>query len=203
MSQPANSINDTYSTRQAADLLGISVRAAQLWVEQGKLQAWKTPGGHRRILRQSLESMLDNRRQSSGTPTLSSVSFEVLVVEDDLVHRHLYEQALQKLAPNLHLRTANGGIEGLICIGERQPSVLITDLMMPGVDGFQMLEALRSGTLVQPMEIIVATSLDDDEICAHGGLPSGITVFHKPVPIARLVRLVEAYRDIWAIQEGT
>jgi CheY-like chemotaxis protein len=129
-------------------------------------------------------------------------SFEVLIVEDDRVQRHLYEQVLAKMGPDVHLRSATTGIEGLIRIGERQPNVLITDLMMPGVDGFEMLEALRTGTLVQPMQIIVATGMDEDELRERGGLPPGITVFHKPVPLPKLVRLVEAYRDIWAIQEN-
>ncbi len=189
--------NQTYSTREAAALLGISVRAAQLWVEQGRLQAWKTPGGHRRILAQSVSSMLASRRQG---PERAQSQFEVLVVEDDRLQRRLYEQALRKLGSDVSVRTAGSGIEGLIRIGERQPSVLIADLMMPGVDGFQMLEALRSGSLVEPMQIIVATGLEEDDIRAHGGLPPGITLFHKPVPLTKLIRLVEAYRDIWAIK---
>ena len=39
----------TCSPREAARQLGVSVRTAQLWVEEGRLQAWKAPGGHRRI----------------------------------------------------------------------------------------------------------------------------------------------------------
>ena len=50
------------STRQAASLLGVSVRTIQLWVEQGLLSAWKTPGGHRRIVQQSLLSLLNKRQ---------------------------------------------------------------------------------------------------------------------------------------------
>ena len=44
------------TTREAAEALGICVRTAQLWVEQGRLRAWKTPGGHRRILRESVNA---------------------------------------------------------------------------------------------------------------------------------------------------
>jgi excisionase family DNA binding protein len=42
------------TTREAATLLGVSVGTVQLWVENGLLQAWKTAGGHRRVMRDSI-----------------------------------------------------------------------------------------------------------------------------------------------------
>lgn len=48
-------MNDTYTTREVARLLGMAVRSVQLMVDRGELQAWKTPGGHRRIDRASVE----------------------------------------------------------------------------------------------------------------------------------------------------
>jgi excisionase family DNA binding protein len=49
------------TTREAANLLDASVRTIQIWVEQGQLKAWKTPGGHRRILRSSVNEVLAKR----------------------------------------------------------------------------------------------------------------------------------------------
>jgi excisionase family DNA binding protein len=46
------------TTREAAKLLGVSLRTAQLWSESGLLEAWKTAGGHRRITRDSIECLL-------------------------------------------------------------------------------------------------------------------------------------------------
>ena len=46
------------TTRQAADLLGVSVGTVQLWVENGLLKAWKTAGGHRRVIRDSVDALL-------------------------------------------------------------------------------------------------------------------------------------------------
>jgi len=48
-------MSDTYSTLEVARLLGLAVRSVQLMVDRGELAAWKTPGGHRRILRESVE----------------------------------------------------------------------------------------------------------------------------------------------------
>ena len=52
------------ATREAAEALGICVRTAQLWVEQGRLRAWKTPGGHRRILRESVSNIIRHAQAS-------------------------------------------------------------------------------------------------------------------------------------------
>lgn len=46
------------TTTRAADLLGVAVSTVQKWVESGKLQSWKTPGGHRRIALASIRSVL-------------------------------------------------------------------------------------------------------------------------------------------------
>ena len=73
------------STREAAQLLGISLRTAQLWVESGALLAWKTSGGHRRILLSSVNKILEERKRLSLDPALANTpKLKVAIVEDDL-----------------------------------------------------------------------------------------------------------------------
>lgn len=52
-------MKDILTTADAAHLLGISTRTAQLWVESGQLPSWKTPGGHRRIPRQAVLDLIE------------------------------------------------------------------------------------------------------------------------------------------------
>ncbi|PJO39056.1 DNA-binding protein, partial [Delftia acidovorans] len=51
-----------YTTAEVAKLLGMAVRSVQLMVDRGDLEAWKTPGGHRRITRASVERWRGSRR---------------------------------------------------------------------------------------------------------------------------------------------
>ena len=59
-----------YSTLEVARLLGMAVRSVQMMVDRGELQAWKTPGGHRRISRESVQRWRE-ARQGGGRATPS------------------------------------------------------------------------------------------------------------------------------------
>lgn len=58
----------TVSTKVAAKLLGASVRSVQLWADSGLLRAFKTPGGHRRITRESVDDVLAARHTATRGP---------------------------------------------------------------------------------------------------------------------------------------
>ncbi|MER9316161.1 excisionase family DNA-binding protein [Mesorhizobium sp. M0659] len=53
-------VKEVLTTANAAELLGVSTRTAQLWVESGQLPSWKTPGGHRRIPRQAVLDLIED-----------------------------------------------------------------------------------------------------------------------------------------------
>jgi excisionase family DNA binding protein len=191
MTQPSQSAYCT--TREAAKLLGVSLRTAQLWVESGLLEAWKTEGGHRRISRASVQRLREGKVPQQPAETAASHTlerFKVLVVEDDNILLKLYKAVLSSWNLPLDVVTANNGIEGLILIGRDAPDLMITDLSMPGMDGFQLIRSLAASTLRAGMEIVVVTGLDDAEITTLGGLPRDIRIFPKPVPFAKLKSIV-------------
>ena len=178
------------TTREAAQLLGVSLRTAQLWAESGLLEAWKTDGGHRRINRASVQRLLDGgpqaQRPESPARTSHLERLKVLVVEDDSILLKLYKTVIASWNLPVEVITASNGIEGLIRVGKDAPDLMITDLSMPGMDGFQLIRNLASSSFREGMEIAVVTGMDTAEIDARGGLPPGIQVFPKPVPFAQL-----------------
>lgn len=150
---------DTCTTREAAVLLGVSLRTAQIWVEEGALRAWKTPGGHRRIIRSSVDDLLRSRGA-----VFPKQKYEILAVEDEPILRRLYEAKLGGVA-DARLRVAENGYEGLMRIGEHRPDLLITDLMMPGMDGFELLRRVRGEMCLpaQRLPAIAVTGWDSAE----------------------------------------
>jgi len=185
---------ETLTTRETAKLLGASVRTIQLWVEGGRLKAWKTPGGHRRVLRTSVEEMLANRQRMSGG---NLRKYEVLAVNDDPAQLAAMEKTLAKLGPDTRLRTAVDGYEALIRIGETRPDLLVADLDRLGLNGFRFLETLARETSARPMQMVAITALTPDEVVARGGFPNGIMLLHKPLRVASLLSLAKTCHLAW------
>lgn len=190
---------DVCSTREAADRLGVSLRTVQLWSEAGLLRAWKTPGGHRRILTSSVDELIGRRTGAEvAARRPHGERYQVLVVEDEPDFRQLFELHLRSWSLPIHLTSAPSGFDALMQIGASRPDLLITDLRMPGIDGFEMLRALKAAGAISELEIIVVTALTEHTISERGGLPAGVTVLHKPLRFAelrqRLAQLVEHWR---------
>lgn len=179
-----------YTTREAALKIGVSVTTVQLWVESGVLSAWKTAGGHRRIPSEAVDALLAGRRPGAEEESQPQ-PHSVLIVEDEPVQREMYRLkfAEWKLPVNLHL--AQDGFDGLVMFGKYAPELVIADLSMPGMDGFEMIRRLTQNTEIGAPAIIVVTALAAPEIEAHGGLPAGIPVYSKPIPLGVLKHIVE------------
>lgn len=193
------------TTREAAKALGISLRTAQLWVEGGILDAWKTEGGHRRISVASIERLRSGQRPNmpanggpAAVPAPSTAGSDarmsrlrVVVVEDDKVLLKLYKITVGRWNLPIDLECVSNGYDALLAIGRDSPDLLVSDLRMPGMDGFQMMRALTGSPFREGMEIVVVTGLDAAEIAAEGGLPTDIRVFHKPVSFGDLRAIAE------------
>lgn len=181
------------STREAAEMLGISLRTAQLWVEQGALLAWKTNGGHRRILVHSVDKILEERRKitSIDPNQTGDEQIRIAIVEDDRDLGKLLEMAIIGFNINAQIQIATDGFSGLVMIGQFKPHIVIADLNMPNMDGFRMLKAIQ-GTEFTPDKVIVATALSQNEIASKGGLPEGVMLLEKPFSLDLLETLIKS-----------
>ena len=195
------------TTRQVAERLGVSLRTVQLWVEAGVLPAARTPGGHRRIRQSAVRDLaMRTGLGELGTlpsPVPASRAVEVLVIEDQPDLRTLWTHTLDALGENLVLRCADDGYNALLQIGQKKPDLLITDLMMPGLDGLAMLRALRRDSAFDPSRVLAISALGPEDIAARGGLPDGVTLLRKPVAPSSVLAWVEQAIDRLRAQPAT
>ena len=206
---PESPRNDV-TTIEAARLLGLAVRSVQLMVDRGDLQAWKTPGGHRRISRESLDRWRAGDRPAPpapgaadaagvlpSQPPVSRVAARltgdhprVLLIEDSIHFQNLIGLLMRQKFPEVELRIASDGIVGLAMAGEFQPDIMMVDILLPGIDGATLITSLRSHPQFRNVQVIVVTSLAPDALAPYAFALAGVSVVHKPRLVAELPPLL-------------
>ena len=191
------------STRDVARALGLAVRSVQLMVDRGELDAWKTPGGHRRIARGSVLQWLERRESGTTSAAADVVAVasagghlrrrkRVLLIEDSAHFQNLVRLLITHEFPDVDLYVAEDGIIGLVKAGELQPDVLLVDLLLPGVDGATLISRLRAYPLFQHSHLIVVTSLDAEQRASYVMALADVPVVHKPHLVQDLPDLLRA-----------
>jgi len=107
----------------------------------------------------------------------------ILVVEDEEASRETLRELLE--LEGFEVETAANGKEALDKLQSLEPCVMLLDLFMPIMDGWQLLDQLRSDGRLANMTIVVTTSAETDT-------PTDVPVFHKPLDFDRLLRTVVA-----------
>ena len=128
---------DWLTLGQAAKYLGVAQSTIRKWSDQGRVPAFYTPGGHRRYRRPDLDNFL-NRSGPGGSMQQGPL---VLIVDDD-------ERVREYVRVNLEMegyavREAGSADEGLGVLEEVSPDLILLDVMMPEVDGWEMLRRVQ------------------------------------------------------------
>lgn len=166
MNQFDENLNKKYiSTKQSAELLNVSLGTVQKMVESGELLAWKTRGGHRRVLVASLQSMLNARQQL----------FDHLTKKENLIlsfHRNLDDHQnlasiLSRFINPFELKTSFNYLEGLMSAVELKPNIIFIDSRLPSREKILLIYFLSQNTQTLDIPILINkkfTSLNQDSL---------------------------------------
>jgi adenylate cyclase len=113
----------------------------------------------------------------------------VLVIDDDPTARELLSEQLK--AEGFSVVAASGGLEGLKLAKQLRPSVITLDVIMPELDGWSVLAALRQDSELAEIPVIMVTILDQQRRAVALGAAGYLT---KPVDRDQLHRVVERFR---------
>lgn len=181
---PKESAEDFCGTSYAAKLLDLSVGTVQALVKRNELHAWKTGGGHRRISMQSILEYQKQHNMKGHSALAQEARLKVLVVENDALTREMFKDMVEQWNLPIDCTVMASGMEALIDISSLRPDILITDLKMPGVDGFELLRTLRANPSFSDIFFLALTGLSECEVTERGGLPEHTVYLKKPVDIS-------------------
>lgn len=184
--------------------MGLAVRSVQLMVDRGELDAWKTPGGHRRISLASVQrwEALRARGGPGGQPAPLAAPVQapdhapqqpqgpapepavrpcrVLLIEDSVHYQNLIRLIVTGHFQGIELHVADDGITGLAMVGQLQPDILIVDILLPGIDGATLVAQLKTHPQFSRSRLVVVTSLSPAERAPYAFALQGVPVVHKP-----------------------
>lgn len=143
------------TTGQAASHCQVSTPTLKTWIREGRLRAFKTPGGHARIAVAEFQRFL--KRHRMPTYPVPPPPTGVLVVDDEPQVVEMLVEFLTHHPRGFKIETASDGYEALIKLGSLRPALLILDAMMPKLDGIEVCRHLKSNPETQAIRILGVT----------------------------------------------
>ena len=150
---------------QAAKYLGVAQSTMRKWSDLGRVSAFYTPGGHRRYRRADLDQFLDRSGPGAAPSTTPRAGPLVLIVDDDERLREYVRVNLE--AEGYEVREAGSAEEALGALGERSPDLILLDVMMPQVDGWETLRRIQEHAGVGAIPVIMFSGKVDERSAAE------------------------------------
>ncbi len=203
--EPFQQVGDREQRGQGTGL-GLAISRNLIQLMGGDLQLKSTPGqGSIFWFEIALPAVADEDRRAIEQPRqivgLKGEAPTVLVVDDNWENRAVIVGLLTPLG--FEILEAGNGREGLVIATERQPEAIITDLVMPEMDGFALIRQIRQDEALQGT-VIIAASASVYEEDRRKSLDTGSDVFiPKPVEAGRLLAQLQRLLHLeWRYQES-
>lgn len=163
------------TTAEAAKILGVSVRTAQLLIEGGSIPSWKTPGGHRRVYRRDVLAVISGPGQ---TPMFASARV-ILIARPERIAD--YEAVLAKVSYCV-VESYTDIYGALLAIGSRLPAAVVIEAEQSGSNGLAALESLHADAALGSTRILVVGHSPAERQPGAVGLDTGMTLFIDGLP---------------------
>jgi len=173
---------------EVAKLLLVSPITVRQWAQKGMLQAQMTPGGHRRFELDVVKQFAKQKGLQATFPATDKPRF--LIVDDDKQVNSFLVELLKTKDENLEIETAFDGFEAGMKIQKIKPDIILMDLMMPGMDGFEVCRMIKNNPDTAHIRLIAMTgyhSADNIQKIMATGAEKCIA---KPIDVIQLFSVI-------------
>jgi len=156
------SMKRPFTTSVVARMLGVALQSVSNWIDAGQLRAGRTPGGHRRIEQEDLLDFL--RQQGLAIPAeLQPSPPKVLIVDDEEAVASWVAREIWAERPDIEVLVAHDGFSVGEIVGFDRPDVVVLDLRMPGMDGFEVCRRIKAREDTRKTTVIAMTAYTSPE----------------------------------------
>jgi len=189
-------LNKPYlTTKDVALYLMVSVAAVRRWAVSGQLKAHTTPGGHRRFLSDDVIAFAQQKGVTHPSVVTQNKKLKVLIVEDDIQFAVYLSELLSCYSDNVETCLASTGFEAGSKIHEFKPNIILLDLKLPGLNGFQVCADLKSRPECDDLRIISMTGYATEDNIKRIIQAGAEACLEKPINTNDLFALLNIERE--------
>jgi len=181
-----------YTTHEVSKFCNVYPTTVINWIKEGKLSAYTTPGGHRRIKKEDLLELMQKNNMPIPENLAKGQKHVVLIIDDDAKILQMMKTVLSA-EEGLQVMTAGSGFEAGLTIYTNIPDIILLDFLMPNMSGFEVCRRLKSDEKTKDIPIIAVTALKEQEEIKKM-FSSGITdLISKPFTSEELLKKVKEH----------
>ncbi len=188
-----------YTTHQVARLVGVSIPTVASWCDSGQLAAHRTAGGHRRIAHADLVAFAAERGLALA-PSFDDGAPRVLIVDDERDFSEMLRDYLQ--IKGFEVEIAESGFQAGMTVARFHPHLILMDIMMPEMNGFEVHRVLRGDPLTRDIPVIACTAYRDAEVDAGVVRERFEGFVEKPIKMSQLLALIRRTLGLPESQAG-
>jgi excisionase family DNA binding protein len=171
---------------QACKYCKVSSKTIINWIDAGHIKAYKTVGGHRRIKKEDLDEFMRKNAMPLPAESKGEERKKILVVDDDKIIVETLVQALEEDEYGYELISASDGFEAGLQVNHFKPDLIILDIMMPDINGYEVCQKIKCNPQTQDTKIIVLSAYLNDEAFKQMKEYGADACFSKPLPLEQL-----------------
>jgi len=183
-----------FTTGDIGRIFGVSRISAYKWVVSGKIKSFKIPGGRYKIARRDLvdfikKSGLDSRIAGG----IQQDDVKILVVDDQKLIVQTVRDYMETAHPGWHISSASNGFEAGRMLSRVNPDLVILDLFLPGINGFNLCRNIKNDPNTRDVKIIVITGYPTQENISKARESGADAVLPKPFEMDKLEKLIKKF----------
>ncbi|MCX7705408.1 MAG: response regulator [bacterium] len=186
--------NNFYTTGEVARILNCSRVTVFHWILNGKIPAIRTAGGHYRIPKNNIEKLL--KPLNSEQTGKQERKIKILVVDDEPNIVKTLVMFLKKVQPDFEVYGTTSSFDAGKLIITFKPDIAIIDIVMPGIDGFEVVEKIKSDPLTKDIKVIAITGYGTKENIEKIKKKGAILCILKPFDYYDVVEQVKKIAEI-------
>ncbi len=176
---------------QVGALLQVNPSSINKWVKDGRIPAFRTPGGHRRIRAADLVAFLKHHEMPVPRALASATKRRLLIVDDDPKQLEALGRLFKMHTDRVDVTMVSNGVDALVQIGSVKPHVAVLDVFMPMVDGLEVCRRLKGSPDTAGIRIIITSGQLTPEIEKNALAAGADVVTPKPIDTAIVMREVD------------